>query len=45
MPNFWSDPFSFLIQWFNSLLLGWGWPAATVQVVGYAVGAFILVAG
>ena len=45
MPNFWSDPFGFLIQWFNSLLLGWGWPAATVQAVGYAVGAFILVAG
>jgi len=45
MPNFWSDPFGFLIQWFNSLLLGRGWPAATVQAVGYAVGAFILVAG
>ena len=45
MPNFWSDPFGFLIQGFNNLLLSWGWPAATVQVVAYAVGAFILVAG
>ena len=45
MPNFWSDPFGFIIQGFNNLLLSWGWPASTVQVVGDALGAFVLVAG
>jgi len=45
MPNFWSDPFGFLIQWFNNLLLGWGLPGGTVQFIAYVVGAFILVAG
>jgi len=45
MPNFWSDPFGFIIQGFNNLLLSWGWPASTVQVVGDARGAFVLVAG
>ncbi len=45
MPNFWSDPFGFVIQGFNNLLLSWGWPATTVRAVGDALGAFVLVAG
>ena len=45
MPNFWSDPFGFIFQGFNNLLLGWGWAPATIQVVGYALGALVLVMG
>jgi NADH-quinone oxidoreductase subunit H len=45
MPNFWSDPFGFIFQGFNNILLGWGWSPATIQVVGDVLGALVLVMG
>lgn len=45
MPNFWSDPYGVLSQWFLNLLRTWGLPDSTAQAIGFGVGAFILVAG
>ncbi len=44
MPIFWSDPFGAAAVWFNGLLRSWGLSSDLVQLISYAVGAFIVVA-
>jgi NADH-quinone oxidoreductase subunit H len=45
MPNFWGDPFGFLIQWFTQLLASWGLPEWAVQLIRVIVGAGLLTVG
>jgi len=45
MPVFPSDPYGFLTQWFNNLLLHQGLPETTVRLISFAVGSLILVLG
>lgn len=38
-----GDPINLISQWFNNLLLGWGWSQSLVTVISYAIGALVTV--
>ncbi len=38
-----GDPINLISQWFNNLLLGWGWSQNLVTVISYAIGALVIV--
>src|SRR5512133_3011455 len=42
MPNFWTDPIGFLIQWLTTLLTGWGVAPDGVKFILALLGAVIL---
>ncbi len=45
MINFISDPFGFVILWFQGLLRGWGLSGDLILLVSYIVGALLLAMG
>ncbi len=45
MPNFWTDPIGFLVQWLTSLLTGWGVAPDVVKFILALLGAVILPLG
>ena len=42
MPNFWTDPIGFLVQWLTNILMGWGASTGLVTFVLALLGAAIL---
>ena len=38
-----GDPINLISQWFNNLLLGWGWSQSLVTLISLAIGAFVVV--
>ncbi len=45
MPNFWTDPLGFLIQWLTNLLIGWGVAPDVVKFLLALFGAVLLPLG
>ncbi len=45
MPGFWQDPIGFIANLLHSLLIGWGLPAAVVDVILSVLGAGALAMG
>jgi NADH-quinone oxidoreductase subunit H len=42
MPNFWTDPIGFIVQWLTNLLTSWGASPELVQFILTLLGAFIM---
>ena len=42
MPNFWTDPIGFIVQWLTNLLTGWGASPELVQFILALLGAVIM---
>jgi NADH-quinone oxidoreductase subunit H len=42
MPNFWTDPIGFIVQWLTSLLTGWGVAPDVVKFILALLGAIVL---
>lgn len=40
--DFFRDPIVFIAEWLNSILIGWGLPPATVEVILTLIGAFLV---
>jgi NADH-quinone oxidoreductase subunit H len=41
--NFWNDPITFIANWMDGVLTGWGASAVVVTVVQYAIGITVLI--
>ena len=41
--NFWNDPITFIANWMNKVLTGWGASPIVVTVVQYAIGITVLI--
>ncbi len=45
MPNFWTDPLGFIIQWLTNLLTGWGVAPDAIKFILSLLGAIVLPLG
>lgn len=45
MPNFWTDPIGFIVQWLTGLLTGWGASADLIKFVLALLGSVLLPLG
>ena len=45
MPNFWTDPIGFIVQWLTGLMTGWGFSPDLIKFVLALLGSVALPLG